>query len=71
MLFAFRPMREFYRGGDVFRFKGLDEDALYEIRSTEGADGVFSGAYLMGHGLWLNLNGDYASAVVEARKIGG
>jgi hypothetical protein len=47
--------------------EGLAPDATYRVRTTDGAlkglDTV-SGAYLMHHGVALNLHGDYDSTVV-------
>ena len=69
VLFAFRPHMRFFQGGETFRLKGLEEDALYRVKLPDGGESVFSGAYLMGHGIFVRLRGDYASAVIEMQKI--
>lgn len=56
--------RRFYR----CRLQGLDRAALYCFH-TDSEDTVKSGAYLMQHGLILNLHGDWSSRIVEFVQV--
>ena len=52
--------------------RGLAEDAVYKVEAIDPGQvqevGTVSGAYLMHHGLNLNLRGDYDSTSVILEK---
>ncbi len=67
VLFAFSHDPQFGREAPPVRLRGLDEEAVYRMRSLEGRlDGPaeLSGAALMHRGLRLDLKGDYGAAAV-------
>ena len=58
----------------LIHLRGLDEHALYQLRPLDedhlpGKQDMFSGAYLMYHGLSLNLRGDYDCTALTLKKI--
>jgi alpha-galactosidase len=67
VLFGFLHSQQFGRQMPTIFLQGLVPDATYRVRTTDGdlkgLDSV-SGAYLMHHGIELNLRGDYDSTVV-------
>jgi alpha-galactosidase len=72
-LFCFLHSQQFLWPTPTICLRGLDEKALYRIRTIDDklmvppgfsvAEGV-SGSFLMHHGLDLNLRGDYDSTLV-------
>ena len=49
---------------DIVRMKGLDPNAYY----TDDEGNIWSGAVLMGHGMWFTTRGDYQSKIVHLKK---
>jgi alpha-galactosidase len=72
VLFAFRTAQHFGYPAPVVRLSGLDERAVYRVRTIDSklADKLemASGAYLMNHGLNLNLGGDFDSTAIVFEK---
>jgi alpha-galactosidase len=68
VLFAFRHSQQYNTAPPAIPLRGLDPRALYRLESIDGKlvehQPQLSGAYLMGSGLNLNLNGDYDSTAV-------
>jgi alpha-galactosidase len=66
-LFGFLHSQQFGRPVPAVLLQGLAPEATYRVRTTDGALKGFdtaSGAYLMHHGVELNLRGDYDSTVL-------
>jgi alpha-galactosidase len=68
VLFAFRHSQEYNTPPPVVRLRGLDAHGVYQVESIDGKLPDLSGAWLMDHGLNLNLHGDYDSTAVILRK---
>jgi alpha-galactosidase len=72
VLFAFRHSQEYSTPPPVIRLRGLDAHGVYQLDSFDGkvlnGSVSLSGAWLMDHGLNLNLRGDYDSTAVILRK---
>jgi alpha-galactosidase len=64
VLFAFRHSQQFEVPAQAIHLEGLAPDAVYRLQYLDGRTADFSGAYLMQHGLDLNLRGDYDSTLV-------
>jgi alpha-galactosidase len=68
VLFAFRHSQQYNTPAPLVRLRGLDAKAVYRIESVNGkllgGRLELSGAYLMSHGVALNLRGDYDSTAV-------
>ena len=73
VVFAFRHSQQYNTAAPTIRLRGLDEKATYRVESEDGklldSGREFSGAWLMGVGLNLNLHGDYDSAAVVLDKL--
>ena len=73
VLFAFRSAQHFGYPPPTVRLAGLDERALYRVRTmdqklVENLDTV-SGAYLMNQGVNLKLTGDFDSTALVLERI--
>ncbi|MBZ5514015.1 MAG: alpha-galactosidase [Acidobacteriia bacterium] len=73
VLFGFLHSQQFLWPAPMIYLRGLEENALYRIKTIDNklivAPGIYaaegvSGAYLMHHGLRLDLRGDYDSSLV-------
>jgi alpha-galactosidase len=68
VLFGFRHSQQYNTPPPLIRLRGLDAKAVYRLESVngklQGAQSEVSGAYLMNHGIALNLRGDYDSTAV-------
>ena len=68
VLFAFRHSQEYGTPPPLIHLAGLDERAVYRVKSVDGKlrdkQKEISGAYLMRHGLQLELKGDFDSTAV-------
>ncbi len=68
VLFAFRHSQQFSTSAPAIHLQGLDQHAMYTLESADAKlveqQMAVSGAYLMGHGLDLRLQGDYDSTLV-------
>ena len=69
VLFAFLHSQQYSRPVPTVRLRGLDESAIYRVKTTDNkwphASETYSGSYLMNQGIALHLTGDYDSTVVE------
>jgi alpha-galactosidase len=72
VLFAFLHSQQFGTAFPTVFLRGLAEDAVYKVEAIDPGQveevGTASGAYLMHHGLNLNLRGDYDSTSVILEK---
>jgi alpha-galactosidase len=68
VLFAFLHSQQYLRPAPTVCLRGLDENATYRVKPLDDKlvekQEALSGAYLMRHGLNLNLTGDYDSTLV-------
>ena len=68
VLFAFRHSQQYNTSAPLIRLRGLEPKTVYRIDSVNGklpgGQAEVSGAYLMSHGVALNLRGDYDSTAV-------
>lgn len=68
VLFAFRHSQQYNTAAPAIHFRGLDEKAVYRVESIDGKlqekQAELSGAYLMHHGISVNLRGDFDSTAV-------
>jgi alpha-galactosidase len=73
VLFAFLHSQQFGAPFPTVFLRGLDEDAMYKVEPIDSgqvtATENVSGAYLMHHGIDLNLRGDYDSTSVILEKL--
>jgi alpha-galactosidase len=67
-LFAFLHSQQYLRPTPAIYLRGLDENAIYRVKPLDDKllekQQAVSGAFLMRHGLNLNLTGDYDSTLV-------
>jgi alpha-galactosidase len=72
VLFGFLHSQQFGTPFPTVFLRGLSEDAVYKVEAIDPGQveevGTVSGAYLMHHGLNLNLRGDYDSTSVILEK---
>ncbi len=72
VLFAFLHSQQFGTPFPTVFLRGLDEAALYKVEAIDPGQvldvGTVSGAYLMHHGIRLNLRSDYDSTAVIMEK---
>jgi alpha-galactosidase len=72
VLFAFRHSQQYNTAVAPIRLRGLDDKAMYTLESVDGKledkESPLSGAYLMNHGVMLNLRGDYDSTAVILQR---
>jgi alpha-galactosidase len=68
VLFAFRHSQQYNTPPPTLYLRGLDERAVYKVTNLDGGASEQSGAYLMRHGIDLNLRGDYDSTVVVLER---
>ncbi len=72
VLFAYLHSQQFGTPFPTVFLSGLAEDALYKVEAIDPGQvqevGTVSGAYLMHHGIHLNLQGDYDSTSVILEK---
>jgi alpha-galactosidase len=72
VLFSFLHSQQFGTAFPTVFLRGLAEDALYKVEAMDPGQveeiGTVSGAYLMHHGLNLNLRADYDSTAVVLEK---
>jgi alpha-galactosidase len=72
VLFGFLHSQQFGTPFPTVFLRGLAEDAIYKVEAIDPGQvqevGPVSGAYLMHHGLNLNLRGDYDSTSVILEK---
>jgi alpha-galactosidase len=72
VLFAYLHSQRFGRGVPILQLQGVDPDATYRVRTTDGAlNGLenISGLDLLHRGLQLNLHGDYDSTVIVLERV--
>jgi alpha-galactosidase len=73
VLFAFRHSQQLRMPAGTIYLRGLDPRAVYRLESVDGklvdTQKELSGAYLMGHGLNLNLRGDFDSTAVILERM--
>ncbi len=74
VLFAFLGEQHLSADFPVIRLRGLVEGATYRLVPLDpdhviGKQDTYSGAYLMYHGVSLNLHGDYDCTAVVLKKI--
>jgi len=65
VLFATLHSQQYGRPVPVLYLQGLDESAVYQLTHLDGRTETRSGAYLMHHGIQLNLGGDYSATSVR------
>jgi len=72
-LFAFRHSQQYLRPAPTIHLCGLDEKATYRLKRLDDkvveTQETLSGAFLMHHGLNLNLTGDYDSTLVILERL--
>jgi alpha-galactosidase len=72
VLFGFLHSQQFGTAFPTVFLRGLADDALYKVEAIDPGQvqevGTLSGAYLMHHGLNLNLQADYDSTSVILEK---
>jgi alpha-galactosidase len=72
VLFAYLHSQQFGNPFPPVFLNGLDPDARYKVEAIDFGQvqetGVLSGAYLMHHGIHLNLHSDYDSTSVILEK---
>ncbi|HEY3740070.1 MAG TPA: alpha-galactosidase [Bryobacteraceae bacterium] len=69
VLFAFRHAQQFDLPAEAIHLEGLAPQAVYGLQYLNGRTAELSGAYLMRHGVDVNLRGDYDStSVVITRR---
>jgi alpha-galactosidase len=64
VVLVYQEAQQFDSQPRPIRLQGLDPDAVYRVDDSAG----LSGAALMGHGLMVDLAGDYASRLVRLRR---
>jgi alpha-galactosidase len=68
VLFAFLHSQQYLGPAPTLYLRGLDENATYRVKALDDKllekQEALSGAFLMRHGLNLDLTGDYASALI-------
>ncbi len=68
VVFAFRHSQQYNTSVPAIPLRGLETNAMYKLESVDGKlqdkQAALSGAYLMGHGVTLNVRGDYDSTAV-------
>ena len=73
VLFAFRHSQEYGTPPPLIYLAGLAEHSVYRLESVDGKlqekQPVLSGAYLMRHGLQLELKGDFDSTAVVLQRV--
>ena len=68
VLFAFRHSQQYDLPAPSIYLRALDAKATYTLTFLDGRTMDHTGAFLMQHGVDLNMRGDYASAVVTMTK---
>jgi alpha-galactosidase len=72
VLFAYLHSQQFGTPFPTVFLRGLEEAALYKVEAIDPGQvedvGTVSGAYLMHHGIGLNLHSDYDSTAVILEK---
>ena len=68
VLFAFRHSQQYNTPPPTLYLRGLDERSVYRVMNLDGKASEQSGAYLMRHGIDLDLHGDYDSTVVVLER---
>ena len=73
VVFAYLHSQNFGDPYPLVRLMGLDPKAVYRLRPLDPkqvrSSGEASGSYWMGHGLELNLHGDYDSTAVVLERL--
>ena len=73
MLFAFRHSQQYNTAPPAIFLRGLEERSIYRVQSGDGKlmekQPELSGAYLMSHGLNVNLRGDFDSTAVVLERM--
>jgi alpha-galactosidase len=73
VVFAFLHSQQFGKHFPTIFLHGLEEEAMYKVEPIDPAQltatAAVSGAYLMHHGINVNLAGDYDSTAVILEKI--
>jgi alpha-galactosidase len=71
--FAFLHSQQFLFPAPTLYLRGLDEQALYRLRSVDGKlveqQGILSGSYLMNRGLNFKLRGDFDSTSLLLERM--
>jgi alpha-galactosidase len=72
VLFAFRHLQQYNTPPPLVRLRGLEAKAVYRVESVNGKllgqQSEISGAYLMNHGVAVNLRGDYDSTAIILQR---
>ena len=73
VLFAFRHSQQYNTPVPTIFLRGLEERAVYRLQSGDGKltekQTAMSGAYLMSHGLNVDLRGDFDSTAVVLERV--
>lgn len=73
VLFTFLHSQQYLRPAPTVYLRGLDENGTYRVKPLDDKlvekQEALSGAYLMRHGLSLNLTGDYDSTLVILERM--
>jgi alpha-galactosidase len=65
VVLAYQEAQQYDSQPPPLKLRGLDEAGVYRLEDGS----TWSGAALMGHGLWLEFTGDYASCAVQLVRI--
>jgi len=73
VVFAFLHSQQFGRSMPLLHLQGLVEDAMYSVGAMndklQEPAAKLSGAYLMHHGIQLQLRGDYDTAAIKFDRV--
>lgn len=73
VVFAFRHSQQYSTPAPAIRLRGLDPQVRYSLTSIDGklqeGQAEFTGAYLAGAGIHLNLRGDFDSTAVLLERV--
>jgi alpha-galactosidase len=69
VLFGFRHSQEYDTAPPTIYLRGLEARGVYEVTGLDGKSSEVSGAYLMDAGVNLTLRGDFASTMLELRRV--
>ena len=73
VVLAFLHSQQFGQSMPLLHLQGLAEDAMYAVSTTdnklEDQAEKLSGAYLMHHGIQLQLRGDYDASAIKFDRV--
>jgi alpha-galactosidase len=73
VVFGFLHSQQFGRSTPLLHLQGLAEDAAYSVMTVNGKlqeeRAKLSGAYLMHHGIQLQLRGDYDATAIRFDRV--